>query len=117
MTKLAIFLILSLGLAVVGRIEAQSREEVFIFQTISECARFGIPEAFVQKEYGEKPFTQAKIILRAKNTRLYEANLVTFVNPETKTHSLIVQFIEDGYSCVLGSGTDLGPAFEIGKSL
>lgn len=110
MTKLAIFLILSLGLTVVGRIQAQAKNEVYIFTSMSECAVAGVPEAYVQSEFKERPFTQSSIVLQsAKNGRLYQGKLVTFVNPQTRTYTLIVQF-EDGYSCILGTGGDFEPA-------
>jgi hypothetical protein len=118
MTKLAIFLILSLGLTVVSKIQAQAKEEIYYFTSMGECAKFGDVESFVQKQHGEKPFTESKIILRAaKNGRLYEGNLVTYVNPDTKSFSLVVQFEEDGYSCIIGAGSDFGPAFTKGIKL
>lgn len=108
MTKLAMFLLISLGLTVVGRLEAQN--ETFVFSNASECARSELVEAIVLEEYKELPLSQSKILLKsAKNGRLYEGILVIYMNPKTTDHTLIVHF-KEGYSCVLGTGTDLAPA-------
>ena len=108
MTKLAFFLILSLGLAVVGKIQAQ--DEVYVFSNASECARSKLVDEVVQKGYEEQPLSRSKILLKsAKNGRLYEGILVIYMNLKTRDHTLVVHF-NDGFSCVLGTGTDFAPA-------
>ena len=108
MNKLAFFLILSLGLAAVGKIQAQ--DDVYVFSNASECARSELVDEIVQRGYEEQPLSQSKILLKsAKNGRLYEGILVIYMNLETRDHTLVVHF-KDGYSCVLGTGTDFAPA-------
>lgn len=108
MTKLALFLILSLGLTVVGRLQAQ--DETYIFSNASECARTELVDEIVQKGYEEQPLSQSKILLKsAKNGRLYEGILVIYMNLKTREHTLVVHFPE-GVSCILGTGTDFAPA-------
>jgi hypothetical protein len=110
MSKLAIFLILVLGLTLAVSL-TQAKEDQFALSTDIECKKIGFIESYVQETYGEIPFIESKIFLQAsKNGRLYEGNLVTYTNPKTRTYTLVVQFAADRMSCVLGIGTDLAPA-------
>jgi hypothetical protein len=89
---------------------AWAKDNALMFSSTNECAEIGIPETIVEKEYKEIPLSESKIVLQAsKNGRLYEGNLVIYVNPTTRTYSLIVQF-DNEISCVLGTGSNFAPA-------
>jgi hypothetical protein len=110
MLKLATTL---LGLTLtLGSVQAnQTRNNVQVFSNASECTPTGIIEQVVQKEHGEQPFSKSKILLQSSKTaRLYEGNLVIYVNSKTKTYTLVVQF-DDNVSCILGAGGNFAPAF------
>lgn len=110
MLKLATTL-LGLTLAL-GSAQAQNSNDRMIFSSDSECRSIGVIETVIQDQYGEQPFSKSEIILQAsKNTRLHEGNLVIYINPNTRTYTLVVQF-EDSISCVLGIGIGFVPAFE-----
>jgi hypothetical protein len=101
-----------LGLTLITSVaQAQNKDDTLVFSNASECKPTGIIEKIVGTEYGEKPFSKSKIILQSsKNARLFEGNLVLYVNPESKTYTLVVQF-DDKVSCILGAGSDFAPAF------
>jgi hypothetical protein len=112
MLKLATTL---LGLTLTfGLAQAQNQNNTQTFSNVSECAPLGVVESTIQEEHGETPFSKSSIFLQSSKTaRLYEGNLVIYVNPKTKTYTLVAQF-DDKISCILGAGTDFVPAF--GKS-
>jgi len=102
--------LLGLTLTTLGLAQAQQQNEKLAFPTSLECRESGVLENYVKNEFAEIPFTESKVFLQSsKNGRLFEGNLVLYINPETKTYSLIVGF-EDGVSCMLGSGVDFAPA-------
>lgn len=91
--------------------QAQNKNDTLVFSSASECKPTGIIEKYVGKEHGEQPFSKSKIILQSsKTTRLFEGDLVIYVNPGSKTYTLVVQF-DDKMSCILGAGGDFAPAF------
>jgi hypothetical protein len=101
--------LLGLTLTTLGPAQAQQQERL-VFQNSMECLETEFLENYVRNEFAEIPFTESKIFLQSsKNGRLYEGTLVLYINPETKTYSLIVGF-DDGISCMLGSGVDFAPA-------
>jgi hypothetical protein len=108
MLKLATTL---LGLTLtLGSVQAQNKNDIQVFSNAVECETTGVVERIVQQEHGEHPFSTSKIILQSSKTaRLYEGNLVIYINPKTKTYTLVVQF-DGNISCVLGSGIDFAPA-------
>lgn len=101
-----------LGLTLIVSVaQAQSKNDTLVFSNASECKPTGVIEKYVGNEYGELPFSKSKIILQSsKTTRLFEGDLVIYVNPGSKTYTLVVQF-DDKVSCVLGAGGDFAPAF------
>lgn len=110
MLKLATTL-LGLTLAL-GTAQAQDQTDVQVFSNASQCTAIGVIERVVQQEHGEIPFSKSTILLQSSKTaRLFEGNLVIYINPKTKTYTLVVQF-ENKVSCILGAGTDFQPAFE-----
>jgi hypothetical protein len=106
-----------LGLTLIISVaQAQSKNDTLVFSNASECKPTGVIEEYVGKEYGEMPFSKSKIILQSsKTTRLFEGDLVIYVNPRSKTYTLVVQF-DDKVSCVLGAGSDFAPAITQSKT-
>jgi hypothetical protein len=109
MLKLATTL---LGLTLtLGSAQAQNQNQKLTFSSTMECNVTGVLEKYINEEFGERSFSESKIFLQAtKNSRLYEGKLVVYINPETKTYSLMVEFEDDKISCMLGSGVDFAPA-------
>ena len=96
--------------------QAQNKDDTLVFSSTSECKPTGVIEKYVGKEHGEQPFSKSKIILQSSKTaRLFEGNLVIYVNPRSKTYTLVVQF-DDKMSCVLGAGENFVPAFMQSKT-
>lgn len=68
----------------------------------------------VQDRYGEKPFAMGLgNVLEATTMQVVTGNMLMFVNPDTRTYTLLLIFGDDT-ACAMVSGEDFKPAFQTG---
>lgn len=71
------------------------------------CAEWGTIDATLT-EHGEIPFARMSADRHIGRSGVIQNIVVIFVNPKTKTFTVVEQFKEDLY-CVLSIGSEFGP--------
>ena len=107
---LPIFLALVLGVSNVQAEEPpQSQEEpqLLVLQVLSVCGPAEEQEIELLEQYGERPFVTGKGLVRTR-VGFTEADVTIFASPSTFTFSIVATF-NDGISCILTSGSEMGP--------
>ena len=108
MTKLASLL---LGLTLVAsQVFAQEDYEVKTLTLAHDCAptKQIIPQ--LREQYGERPFALGIAVVTLPDGRPLEGVLMLTVNPESRSYTVNIMFVEDEMMCMLTSGDDFQPA-------
>lgn len=74
------------------------------------CAAWDVIDASLN-EHGEMPFARMSADRHIARSGTVQNIVVIFVNPKTKTFTVVEQFKEDLY-CVLSIGSEFGPVLE-----
>lgn len=82
------------------------------FLSVLECdADAGKILDLLDKEYKELPLAEASGFVRSANSgQYYTTYNILYVNPETKSWTLVSIFDDDGTGCIIQSGKDFRPA-------
>jgi len=82
------------------------------FLSVLDCdSDAGVVLNLLDEKYKEIPFAEATGIVRNGQTgRFYTSYVILYVNPETKTWTLVSIFDDDGTGCIVQSGKDFRPA-------
>jgi hypothetical protein len=89
-------------------------EDMFRLPSLIDCG----PPDKIQKmvdDYGEVPIAEGNTFIIRPDLILQPGPLTLFVNPSTKTWTMVVKFKPAGYPemwCVVGAGTEFGPAIQ-----
>lgn len=89
-------------------------EDMFRLPSLIDC---GPPDKITKmvQEYGEVPIAEGNTFIIRPDLMLQPGPLTLFVNPNTKTWTMVVKFKPSGYPemwCVVGAGTEFGPAIQ-----
>lgn len=101
-------LLASLALTV-GIIQTSIASEPSQIDSKITCASFAVINEALEK-YGEKPFV-TMTAYRIFKDRAVEVPAVMFVNPKTKTYTIVEKFNERFY-CVVSIGEEVSPYLE-----
>ena len=104
----------SLGLALaLGSAHAQEQKKEQSSVQLPIAATCDITENIVKyvASFDEKPFSKKDAVVSASDGNALKGVLVIYVNPETKSNTVVMHFPEDGVSCVLAIGENFAPAF------
>jgi len=102
-------LLASLALTVGTTHPSIASEPVQIDSKIT-CASFAVINEALEK-YGEIPFVSMTAYRMTKNNNVIEIPAMMFVNPKTKTYTVVEKFNERVY-CVVSMGGKLAPYLE-----
>jgi len=112
--KLAVIL---LGLVVfVTNANAQDNKE-FLMQIISDCNSISELRSYLKEEHGELAFTSAPGVFRRFDGELSVGLFRTYLNPDTFTFTLTVEFLQDDVACIIAMGEEYAPVIHDGTAL
>jgi hypothetical protein len=97
------------GLVVIGQAQAAPAP----IATIQQCELESPGAIFqmVQDKYGEVPMLQGKTMVQSVRGPYLNANLYMFMNPETRTYSIILVDPNTGMECLWLAGGELAPIY------
>lgn len=91
----------------VGTIHPSIASEPVQVDSKITCASFAVINEALEK-YGEIPFVTMTAYRMSRNQKVVEIPAVMFVNPKTKTYTVVEQFNEKVY-CVVSMGEEVKP--------
>lgn len=103
-----------LGLVLVAT-PLQSQSLRMIIET--DCNKISEVRSYLKNQYGEIAFTSAPGIFKRFDGELSEGLFRTYLNPETFTFTLTVEFIEEDIACVIAMGDEFAPVIHEGTNL
>jgi len=106
MRKLAYTLLFYLGLTGFAHAEAK------LLQIESMCGPISVTQEFLDSQQ-ELPFAGGLGAVRMSADEYAEGDWKIHVNPQTKSFSLMLVFLEDDIACLIGAGTGFMPLQQI----
>jgi hypothetical protein len=83
----------------------------------TECSTITSLRSYLQNEHGEIAFTSAPGVFKRWDGELSVGLFRTYLNPETFTFTLTVEFIEDNVACIIAMGDEFAPVIQDGTAL
>ena len=105
MKKLALIVAFFFGLTT--SVFAQERE--LLLPVFGNCSDTGNAEQYVNDEHSEIAFATGSMVVRIQDNRIAEGVGTIYLHPQKKTFTLILNFPEDGKSCILLMGDEFAP--------
>jgi hypothetical protein len=107
MKKLAMWLLL-----MPAALMAQPQEQSLTINAKIPCNNLDVV-LFNLKEWEEVPVAQAKAAIKTETTVL-GGNVITFINPETLSFTIILKIGEgeESMACIMLAGEEFGPVFD-----
>ena len=105
MKKLALLIAFFFGLTT----STIAQESELLLPIFGNCSDTGYAESYVDKEHNEIAFATGNMVVRIRDNRIAEGVGTIYLHPQKKTFTLILNFPEDGKSCILLMGDDFAP--------
>lgn len=113
--KLAVIL---LGLVTfIQSAQAQDNNEFYKMQMVTDCENATSLRNYLEFEYGEIPFTSGPGVFRRFDGEFSQGLFRTYVNPETFSFTITVEFLDDNLACIIVMGDNFAPVIRDGVPL
>lgn len=112
--KLAVML-LGLVISVTG-VQAQDNQS-FVMDMVTDCQSISDLRSYLETEHGEIAFTSAPGVFRRYDGEFSAGLFRTYLNPQTFTFTLTVEFLQDDIACVIAMGEEFAPVINDGQAL
>lgn len=104
---LARVLIVLLGLSLTA---VPASAEPMVLPMVTHCDNEpGKIMGMIQEQYQEQPFAQGSGLIQTLQGQLMQVNLYTFLNPQTRSFSMVAVETQTQIECLLFAGKDFAP--------